>query len=61
MDIFPGIHENVFPWQPTPIVNKATFYQFLFQISVQISTFISHLKATYTFTQVLPLVDSSDF
>ena len=26
VDILAGIHENVFPWQPTPIVNKASFW-----------------------------------
>ena len=24
--ILAGIHGNMFPWQPTPIVNKASFY-----------------------------------
>ena len=34
IDISVEIHENVFPWQPTPIINRASFYQFIFQISI---------------------------
>ena len=32
-DILARIYENMFPWQPTPMNNKATFYLIEFQIS----------------------------
>ena len=48
IDILAGIHGNMFLWQPTIIVNKASLYWFIFKIS---SLYV-YLPSLYEFPRI---------